>query len=81
MFYIIQYYNFHSYRARIFKRFRSLVIDSKESIPRAYVALRVGTSNRVVVPARQAGNRFLGSLKRFTNSASDIDSEDIWFGK
>jgi hypothetical protein len=36
---------------------------SKESIPPAYVAWRAGTSNRVVVPARQAGNRFLGSLK------------------
>ncbi len=34
-----------------------------ESIPSAYVAWRVGTSNRVAVPARQAGNRFLGSLK------------------
>ncbi len=29
----------------------------------AYVALRAGTPNRVVVPSRQAGNRFLGSLK------------------
>jgi len=31
-------------------------------MPPAYVAWRTGTSNRVVVPARQAGNRFLGSL-------------------
>ncbi len=38
-------------------------IDSKVSIPPAYVALRAGTSNRVVLPARHAGNRFLGSLK------------------
>jgi hypothetical protein len=38
-------------------------IDSDESIPPAYVALRAGTTNRVVVPACQAGNRFLGSLK------------------
>jgi hypothetical protein len=38
-------------------------IDFKESIPSAYVAWQAGTSNRVVVPARQAGNRFLGSLK------------------
>jgi hypothetical protein len=29
----------------------------------AYVVWRAGTSNWVVVPARQAGNRFLGSLK------------------
>ncbi len=35
----------------------------EESIPPAYVAWRAGTTNRVVVPARQAGNRFLGSLK------------------
>ncbi len=40
-----------------------------ESIPRPLWDLsyrhlrRAGTSNRVVVPARQAGNRFLGSLK------------------
>jgi hypothetical protein len=29
----------------------------------AYVAWRAGTTNRVGVPARQARNRFLGSLK------------------
>ncbi len=34
-----------------------------ESILPVYVAWRAGTTNRVVVPARQAGNRFLGSLK------------------
>ncbi len=32
----------------------------KETIPPAYVAWQAGTTNRVVVPARQAGNRFLG---------------------
>ncbi len=37
--------------------------DSKESIPPTYVAWQAGTTNRVVVPARQDGNRFLGSLK------------------
>jgi hypothetical protein len=31
-------------------------------MPRAYVAWRAGTTNRVVVPPRQTGNRFLGSL-------------------
>jgi hypothetical protein len=36
---------------------------AQESIPPAYLVWRAGTSNRVVVPARQAGNRFLGSLK------------------
>jgi hypothetical protein len=50
-------------RARICKRLRSPGIDSNESIPPAYVAWRAGTSNRAVVSARQAGNRFLGSLK------------------
>jgi hypothetical protein len=34
-----------------------------ESILQAYVAWRADTTNRVVVPARQAGNRFLGLLK------------------
>ncbi len=50
--------------ARICKRLRSPGIDSEESIPPVYVASwRAGTTNRVVAPARQAGNRFLGSLK------------------
>jgi len=45
------------------------VYGVQESIPRKrfrqsmHVARRAGTSNRVVVPARQAGNRFLRSLK------------------
>ncbi len=38
--------------ARICKRLRSPGIDSEESI------LPAGTTSRVVVPARQAGNRF-----------------------
>ncbi len=38
---------------------------SKESIPPAYVAFRAGTSNRVVVAARQAE-----LLKMFNNSGS-----------
>jgi hypothetical protein len=53
-------------RARICKRLRRPGIDSEDSIPPAYGALRAGMTNRVVavgVPARQAGNRFLGSLK------------------
>ncbi len=36
---------------------------AQESIPPAYVAGRVGTTNRVVVPAHKARNRFLGSSK------------------
>ena len=39
------------------------VYGYQESIPSAYVAWRPGKRNRVVIPARQAGNRFLGSLK------------------
>jgi hypothetical protein len=50
-------------RAHIFKRLRSPGIDSEESFPPAYVAWRAGTTNRVFVGARQARNRFLGSLK------------------
>ncbi len=42
---------------------KSLKIRAQESIPPAYVAERVGTINRVVVPAHQAGNQYLGSLK------------------
>jgi hypothetical protein len=37
---------------QICKRLRSLGIDSKESIPPAYVAWRDGRSDRVVVPVR-----------------------------
>jgi hypothetical protein len=50
-------------RARICKRLWSPGIDSEESIPPACVARRAATTDRVVVPARQDGNRFLGSLK------------------
>jgi hypothetical protein len=32
-------------------------------MPLAYVAWRAGTTYRVVVPVRQAGNRILSSLK------------------
>ncbi len=56
------------YRDRICKRFRSLEIDSKESISKdsilpVYVAGSAGTSNMVFLPVRKAGNRFLASLK------------------
>jgi hypothetical protein len=39
------------------------VCGAKKSTPPAYVAWRTGTTNRIVVPAHQAGNRFLGSSK------------------
>ncbi len=44
----------------IFKHLRSIGIDFTSLL---YVVWRVCTSKRVVVPVRQAGNRFLGSLK------------------
>ncbi len=50
-------------RVRICKRFRNPGIDSKESISPAYTAWRAGTTNIVIAPASQAGNRFLGSVK------------------
>ncbi len=50
------------YSTGVCTRLKSPEIDSKESIPPAYVAWQAGTSNRVVVPAHQAGNRFLGLL-------------------
>ncbi len=36
------------------RRLRSSGIDCKESIPRAYVAWRAGSTNKVIVPVRQA---------------------------
>ncbi len=54
-------------RARISKRSRSPGIDSKESIPPAYVAWRASPSNRVVVPAWESIPEL---LKRLTNSGS-----------
>ncbi len=50
-------------RARICKRLRRPGIDSEDSSPPVYVSWRSGMKNRVVVSPRQAGNRFLGSLK------------------
>ncbi len=44
-----------------------------KSIPQAYVAWWAGTSNSVVVPTRQAGNRFLGSLKDLQIRAQEAD--------
>ncbi len=55
------------FRARICKSLWRPEIYSKESIPPAFVVWRAGAINRVVVPARQGGNRF---LKRFTNTGS-----------
>ncbi len=59
----LNFLTFKDSSARICKSLRIPGIDSNESIPPAYVAWRGVTSNRVVVPVRLAGNRFLGSLK------------------
>ncbi len=60
---------------------KSLGIDSKESIPPAYVAWRAGsgTSNRAVVPARQARNLVVGSLN-LQNRAQRWNSRTIYGG-
>ncbi len=50
-------------RDRICKLLMSPGIDSEASILPAYVGWRAGTTNKVAVLARQARNRFLGSLK------------------
>ncbi len=50
-------------RARICKCLRSPGNDSDESISTAYVAWRASTTTRAVIPARQAGKRFLSPLK------------------
>jgi hypothetical protein len=50
-------------RARICKHLWSPGIDFEESISSAYVAWRARATNGVVVPARLAGNRFLGPFK------------------
>jgi hypothetical protein len=49
--------------SKFFKRVRSRKIDSEESIPPNHAAWRPSTLNMLVVPDRQAGNRFLCSLK------------------
>jgi hypothetical protein len=49
--------------APVCQRLSSPGMDSEESIPQAFVAWWPSSTNRVVVPARQAGNRFLGSSK------------------
>jgi hypothetical protein len=64
-------------RARICTRLGSPGIDTKKSTQPANVAWQAGTYNRVVVPARQAGNRFLGSLKGLQIRALDPDTGEL----
>jgi hypothetical protein len=65
-------------RDRICKRLKSPEIDSEESTPPASVAWRAGTTNRVFVLDRQAGKRFLGSLKRLQIWALKAKSQKVW---
>jgi hypothetical protein len=58
------------YRARICKCIWSPGTDSEESISPASVVWRAGTTNRVVVPARQARESIPGLLQRLTNTGS-----------
>jgi hypothetical protein len=46
-------------------------------MPLAYVPWRAGTTYRVVVPVRQAGNRFLGFLKGLQIRALERSSSKI----
>jgi hypothetical protein len=48
---------------RICKSLRSPGINSEEAISPTYAAWQADTTNRLVISARQAGNRFLGSIK------------------
>ncbi len=64
--------------AHICKRLRSPEIDSEKSIPPAYVAWQAGTTNRIVVPALQTWNRFLGSLKGSQLRAPDRSLKTTW---
>ncbi len=66
-------------RDRICKRLRNPGIDSEESILPAYGAWRAGTTNKVVVPARQAGNQFLDSLKGLQIRALALDRIFVQF--
>ncbi len=61
----------NSYRARVCKRLRSPLIDSKESIPPAYVKnWQAGTTNKIVVP----GSR----LHRLVESIPGLGSLNIY---
>ncbi len=79
----------NGYRIFIFEPEFVNVFGAQESIPLAYVAWLARTSNRVVLSARQAGNRFLGSLKSLNIHVRGLDpgipfygsyATEIWFG-
>ncbi len=54
---------------------------AQESIPRNRIAVawRVGITNKVAVPARQAGNRLLGSLKGLQIQALLVKRGWVWW--
>jgi hypothetical protein len=57
-------------RTRICKHFMEPRSRSNASFPPAFVAWWAGTSNMVVVPARQVWESIPGLLKMFTNTGS-----------
>ena len=71
-------HTWRKYRARICKCLWSPGIDSEESISPAYVAWRAGTTNRAVVLARRAENRFLYSLKVLQIRALEGNIAVLW---
>ncbi len=50
------------------------IFSERNSVANPNVAWQVGTINRVVTLARQAGNRFLGSLKGLHTSIRALDA-------
>ncbi len=54
------------------------VYGAQESIPPANVDWRSGTTRRVIVPARHAGNRFLGSFKGLQIQALSFSANEWW---
>ena len=58
-------------RVSICKRLQSPGIDSEKTILPAHAIWRIGTTNGVFLPTRQAVNQFLGSLKGLKIRALD----------
>jgi hypothetical protein len=66
------------YRARICKRLRRPGIDSKESIPPAYVACRAGTSKRGCRTGRPGCESIPGLLKIRAPYRLIVESVQQW---
>jgi hypothetical protein len=71
--------NYPEAKARICKRLWIPGIDSEESISAANEAWRAGMKNTVVIPGRQVGIRFLGSLKGLQIRASGACAVSVTF--